>query len=74
MSKLSQAAQNIALSLWQEQLDMGYGQSDEVASIQQLDEWLGNRTYSEALLERAASGDTKAVIEVRNEAGLPVFR
>jgi len=73
MNELSPKAKQLALSLWQEQLDHGLGVPDEVASEDQLDEWLLNRVYGVDVLERAAAGDVAAIVQVRTEAGLPLF-
>lgn len=71
--ELSQEARTLALAIWQEQLDYGIGEPDEAAAGARLDEWLDNRTYPGGVLERAASGDVAALIQVRTEADLPVF-
>lgn len=74
MNKLSKKAQNIALEIWKEQLDFGIGDPGEVASLAHIEDWLGNRTYPQSLLEDAAKGDAAAVVKIRTEAGLPIFR
>lgn len=73
MNELSQEARTLALAIWQEQLDYGIGEPGEVASEDQLDEWLLNRVYGVDVLERAAAGDVAAIVQVRTEAGLPLF-
>jgi len=65
--------EELALAIWQEQLDAGYGYPGEKADPANLDDWLANRTYSLQLLKDAAAGDINALAEVREEAGLPFF-
>jgi hypothetical protein len=71
--KLSPKAQALALAIWEEQLVAGYGDPGEVAEPERIDEWVLNRTYEYSLLEEAANGDLTAILEVRIEAGLPIF-
>jgi len=73
-SILSDPAREIALAIWQEQLELGLGGPSEAAGEDNLDLWLDNRTYDLRLLEEAAAGDVGALAAVRTEAGLPVFR
>lgn len=73
MNALSPKAKRLALALWQEQLERGLGDPDEVVSEDELDAWLLNRVYGSDVLERAAEGNVAALIHVRVEAGLPVF-
>jgi len=70
---LSDRAQDLALAIWQEQLDNGIGQPDEMATVEHLDEWVANRNYPASTLEQAAAGDIEALTQVRTEAGLPPF-
>ncbi|MFZ5887915.1 MAG: hypothetical protein ACOYYF_10660 [Chloroflexota bacterium] len=71
---LSDAAQMLALQIWQEQIDLGLGSPGETASSDLLDEWLANRVYPVVTLEAAARGDVESLVIVRQEAGLSVFR
>jgi hypothetical protein len=71
--KLSEAAQEIALEIWEEQIQAGIGEPGEVATQAGLDDWLGNRTYPGAVLEKAAKGDAQAIVRARTEAGISIF-
>ena len=73
MNELSLKAKMLAIALWQEQLDRGLGDPDEVASEDRLGGWLGNRVYGLDVLEAAADGDVESLVRVRYEAGLPPF-
>lgn len=68
---VSSAAAALALALWREQIARGLVPDDYDPLL--LWEWLVNRTYPLDTLERAAAGDVVALVEVRREAGLPVF-
>ncbi|MBI4759876.1 MAG: hypothetical protein ACOYYF_07605 [Chloroflexota bacterium] len=73
-SNLSDEARTLALQIWQEQLDCGLGSPGETVTDDLLDEWLANRVYPAETLEAAARGDVAALVLVRQEAGLPIFR
>lgn len=73
MNELSLKAKLLALSLWQEQLERGLGDPDEVARGDRLGDWLDNRVYGLDVLEAAADGDVESLVRVRYEAGLPPF-
>lgn len=62
-----------ALSLWDQQIEAGIGLEGEAAAVDNLGDWLDNRTYTRETLERAAAGDVEALALVRSEAGLPVL-
>ena len=64
--------EEIAMVLWQEQIST-MGDPREVASLDRLEDWMGNRTYPLEVLDEAAKGDVGALAIVRAEAGLPVF-
>ena len=64
---------SLALALWREQLAAGLGDPGEVADDAGLPDWLANRTYPLSRLDDAIRGDVSAIVEVRTEAGLPVF-
>ena len=62
-----------ALSLWDQQIEAGIGLEGAPDAVENLGDWLNNRTYSRETLELAASGDIEALALVRSEAGLPVL-
>lgn len=47
-------------------------QGESLADFQLL-HWLDNRTYDWTRLWEAAGGDVGAILEIRTEAGLPMF-
>ena len=70
---MNQDTKALVLDLWAEQLVFGLGEPGEVVSLAGLDDWISNRTYPVEVLEAAAAGDVAALIEVRQEAGLPIL-
>ena len=71
----AEQAIELALALWQEQIDSGIGDraDDEWPTRANVRDWLDNRTYDWTRLVEAARGDIGALAEVRNEAGLSVL-
>ena len=66
-------ALTLALELWAEQIRRGMGRPGESADPDNIEAWLGNRTYQASTLNDAAGGDVAALAQVRDEAGLPVL-
>ena len=64
---------DLALAIWQAQLDAGLGDPDERATRADIMDWLHARTYDWSRLYDAALGDVGAIAEVRAEAGVPVL-
>jgi hypothetical protein len=62
----------LALALWKEQAELGIG--DTEPSPELLPDWWANRTLPREEYEAASRGDVAALVRVRTEAGLPVFR
>jgi len=63
----------LALALWKEQAELGICDADE-PSPELLGDWWSNRTLPREEYEAASRGDVAALVRVRTEAGLPVFR
>lgn len=64
----------IAKALWQEMLDEGYGEADEVVSDEILYLFITNqdRDFSE-YCNQAATGDVSAIAQLRTWCGLRVL-
>ncbi len=79
MEELTQGAQELARSIWREQLPEGSPELAMVDTRNGLADWLSNRTVAQdwpatmALFNAAAAGDVGALAAVRTEAGLPLL-
>jgi len=63
----------LALTIWREQISIGIGDETENPNMTDIWDWIYNRSYPPNILEAAAAGNVAALVEVRSEAGVPVF-
>lgn len=73
MNELTDKGREVLVNIWCEQAELLGLPGPDSGTI---DDWIGERSYPNPvdLLNEAGNGSVEALVAIRTEAGLPIFR